>query len=235
MTARRLIAALTLATLLPLTAVTAAHAACSPATDLEEAVGEAAIVFVGRVTDVPTDRHSATVRVLSVWKGPDLEQTVEVAGGYDGDPDLRRYNQGAVYLFFPSNRRPPFIDDVCTATRLYSGPALAIPPYLTDEAGAEQARMPLGEDELEEATTTPMTAIAIALVLLLTLLGLIAVYGRLVRVAPPKPEPEEKPIFKPVRKRKRRQTRVGAYTATGSRAARKHAKPDAHPEQDSSH
>ncbi len=235
MATRRLIAALTLATLLPLTSVTAAHAACSPPADLEDAVATAAIVFVGRTTDVATDRHSATVRVLSVWKGPDLEQTVAVTGGYEGDPDLRRYNEGAVYLFFPSNRRPPFIDDVCTATRLYSGPALVIPPYLTDEAGTSKARMPLGEAALEEAEATPITAIAIAVVLLLTLLGLITMYGRVVRVAPPKREPEEKPIFKPVRKRRRRQTRVRAYTATGSRAARKHAKPDAHPEPDSSH
>ncbi len=180
---------------------------------------------MGRVADVSTDRHAAEVDVLAVWKGPDLPATVEVRGGYAGDVEQRRYNEGAVYLFFPGNRRAPFVDDVCTATRLYSGPQLVIPPYLADAAGSETARLPLGSEPEQPAPSSSMlAAVVIILLVLLTFVGVLGLYQKTVRVTSRRaPAPADKPIFKPVRKG-RRQQKVRAYTATGSRAARRHAK-----------
>jgi hypothetical protein len=216
-----------LAGMLPLANAAVARAACAdgPA-DLEQAVAASPVVFVGRATEVSTDRHSVAVTVLSVWKGPDLPVTIEVVGGFAGDPELRRYNRGAVYLFMPTNRSEPFVDDVCSATRPYSGPALVIPPYLSEAAGAEKARMPVGAEEVE-AEASAMTPIAIGVLLLLTVLGLLGFYRRALRVDPVRVSAASgKPLFKPVRKR-RRQSKVGTFTSTGSRAARRHAKPGA--------
>jgi hypothetical protein len=183
MTFRRTLVVALLAALLPIGSAAPSAAQCAPPTDLEEAVETAHVVFVGKVALVDGTRTQATVRVLSVWKGPDLDQLIEVSGGYEGGGNMRRFTNGGVYLFFPNNRRPPFVDDACTATRLYSGPQLTIPPYLADEAGSTSARMPLPLEEEPEGSSAnsiflPLT---IGMFLVLTILGVVALYGRAVR------------------------------------------------------
>ena len=224
MKVRRVLALLVLASGLPLATASAAHGVTCPAKpDLEEAVTSAQIVFAGRVSDVDESGTVATVQVLGIWKASapsEIPASVQVTGGFEGDPEFRRYNKSATYLFFPANRRAPFVDPVCSPTRLYSGSILAIPPYLTEATGSANAVVP-SDAETDEPSSSVLTPIAIGILVLLTLVGVIRLYSRAVRFdSRPAQESAEKPIFKPV-KRRRREGRVRGYTDKASRSARR--------------
>ena len=221
MKVRKVLALVLLAVLVPFADAPAAHAACSPSRSLEENIMSAPIVFVGKIAVTSDDHTEAVVNVKSIWKGPDLPQLVDVRGGFEGDRDVRTFNNGAVYLFFRSNRSEPFIDSACSATQLYSGPELVVPAYLTDAVGAETARLPIGLDGPGLPATSALTPMAIGILILVVVVGLFALYGRVMRAGPPRGEQEEKPkpVFRPVKTR-RAEGRVGKYTATASRGAR---------------
>ncbi len=154
----------------------AAGAECERAPALEEAVGEASIVFIGTVASVSAGRTVATVAVAAVWKGDDLPGELEVRGGYEGDPDPATFNVGGTYIFFPDNRRPPFVSDACSGTRLYSGPPLVVPPYLADEAGTATGRAPLPDAVESSPESTVLEPVIAAIGGLLIMFGLAAAY-----------------------------------------------------------
>lgn len=176
MAARKLVAFALLAALIPLGSVAPAGAACGRAPSLEEAVASAPIVFVGTVRSATSGRTVATVDVASVWKGEDLPEQLEVRGGFEDDPDPATFNVGGTYIFFPVNRRPPFVADACSGTRLYSGAPLVIPPYLADEAGTTTARLPLSAEDEPSPESTVFGPVIGAIVGLLVMFGLAAVY-----------------------------------------------------------
>lgn len=182
----RLLFLLVLTSTFPVVGASVAHAACSTTLSLEEAVAAAPIVFVGRVATLESGRTVAGVRVVSVWKGPDLPERIEVLGGFEGDADARKFSIGGTYIFFPTNRRPPFIADGCTATRLFSGQPLVIPLYLADGAGTSTARQPIVEagDEEAEAEAAVFGPVIVLFAILLGLAGLSAAFGSLMRRSP---------------------------------------------------
>lgn len=116
--------------------VAPALAACPSLPPLTESLGEASVAFVGTVARTSNDGRTATVSVDSIWLGPRLPQTVQVTGvpGAGGDtPSLltsedRRFASGRTYLFIPENDRPPFEDNACTATTLYTDEVEALEP-----------------------------------------------------------------------------------------------------------
>ncbi|MEA2446469.1 MAG: hypothetical protein QOK47_106 [Actinomycetota bacterium] len=113
-----------------------ALAVCAPLPPLKESLGDARAAFVGRVARTTDDDRTATVVVESIWLGPRLPQTVEVTGVPETDNDTpslmtsedRTYETGKRYLFVPENSAPPFHDNACTATTLYTEEVAALEP-----------------------------------------------------------------------------------------------------------
>lgn len=107
-------------TLLP---TVAAHASCAARPPLPEVYAGAEVVFTGTVTATEGRDRIATVQVEDVWKGAPLPESVEVRGGPRGENVAtsvdRHFQVGTRYLFFPTNRRAPFKDNNCSATRPY--------------------------------------------------------------------------------------------------------------------
>jgi hypothetical protein len=100
----------------------AARAACASPPSVDEAVASNEVVFVGTVVDLSIE-GIATVAVESVWKGPRLAVEVQVqTGTAAGIPVLeqRGLDEGVRYLFFPKNASPPFVDDRCTSTQVFT-------------------------------------------------------------------------------------------------------------------
>jgi hypothetical protein len=89
------------------------------------------VVFVGTVTSTSYAGRKATVLVETIWYGPDLPAQVEVIGS----PALnaatsvdRSFQQGARYLFVPTNNQSPFQDNACSATQPYTPEIAAYKP-----------------------------------------------------------------------------------------------------------
>lgn len=104
---------------LSLVAPVTALADCAPAPGLEQAIGDADLVFVGTVTGVQHDGRSATVEVKEIWRGGEMPATVTVLGGLDpAQPmeDDRTFEVGVEYLFFPSVVDGRLVDGICSAT-----------------------------------------------------------------------------------------------------------------------
>ncbi|MHB8576818.1 MAG: hypothetical protein ACYDCQ_15965 [Dehalococcoidia bacterium] len=86
-------------------------------------------VFMGTVISTEYNGRLAVVNVDELWKGPPLPAMVEVQGspalaaGEASSVD-RYFDVGQHYLFVPNSAAPPFEDDGCTATQVYT-PALA--------------------------------------------------------------------------------------------------------------
>ena len=106
----------------------------------------AAVVFVGSVISTSDSDRRASVKVESVWRGPDLPTYVQVAGspvsGANTATSVDRHFQSAQrYLFVPTNSSPPFDDNSCTATQVYTAalaqqtPADARPPLPGGDPG----------------------------------------------------------------------------------------------------
>lgn len=124
-----------------------AAASCPPAVDVATALGEATSVFVGEVASVEDQDRVATMDVLSVWKGPDLPEQVEVRGapavGSPVGPDDRRFTVGKTYLVIPENTRRPFLASNCSAISAFSDTGVAIPAGYQEAVGATTGRAPV--------------------------------------------------------------------------------------------
>ncbi|MFN2594379.1 MAG: hypothetical protein ABR579_05765 [Actinomycetota bacterium] len=101
-----------------------AWAMCEPThPSVAKDIAAANVVFVGTVTGVQDEGHSAAVHVEATWKGPSLPDQVAVTavGGQAGGLGaLQTWTVGHRYLFMPSNESSPFRDDGCSGTREYT-------------------------------------------------------------------------------------------------------------------
>jgi hypothetical protein len=122
-----------------------AEASCAIQPAFPAVLDSARVVFVGTVTSTSDRDRRATVRVETIWKGPDLPAVVEVfgspvVGGGAATSVDRSYQVGVRYLFVPTNDGPPFQDNACTPTRPYTPEVAAYIP-----ADARQVQ-PASED-----------------------------------------------------------------------------------------
>lgn len=129
-----------------------AYASCAAPPPLDEIYAGADIVFRGTVTATAEGNDRiATVRVEEVWKGPPLPGTVVVRGGPQ-DTNVatsvdRSFDVGNQYLFFPVNRRSPFKDNICTATRRYRAALERLRDPATAGPGGAPAPLPFTGSE----------------------------------------------------------------------------------------
>lgn len=227
-------AVLTLVSALVVLSHAGAMAQCAPP-DTSDAIASSQSVFVGRVLDTDESGRVARVEVLSIWKGRDLADRVEVRGANSADSALeatdRRFDVGASYLFIPENGREPFLATSCSATQRYSNPPNLIPVTYQDAAGATAGRAPLDVSAVSPADEEAETASSI--LPLLGMIGLIAIasvaisWSRSQRperlpetIAQPEPKPK-----KPRRLKRRNffKDTAGAERAT-KRTIRRHSR-----------
>lgn len=157
----------------------AATAACETQLEFETAVEHADSVFVAQITAISDGGATAEATVKGIWKGPDLPRTVNLWGGDSSDKvsgTTRIHEVGQTYLVVAEWSRSAFIDDKCTATRLYGGLATEIPRNLQDAVGAEEARLALPPEPAGEAAGSIPTRLFIVLgiVIVLGVLGAVA-------------------------------------------------------------
>jgi hypothetical protein len=119
------------------------QASCIAPAPLASRLDGASVVFVGTVISTSDRGRLATVRVEAVWKGPDLPPDVQMIGSLAPGPNSvtsvdRSYQAGRRYLFVPTNDRPPFQDNACTATQLYAPELAAYAPPGVRDARADQ-------------------------------------------------------------------------------------------------
>lgn len=146
---------------LPLLASPAAASCASPA-PLEDELGRARTAFVGIVAATSNDDRTATVDVESIWLGETLPQRVEVSGGPDDTEGVsvvssvdRTWKSGRRYLFVLSDNTPPFTDDACSATTLYTDEVAALEP--------EGAATPRGDGAFNPWVLVGVALLAVAL------------------------------------------------------------------------
>lgn len=147
--ARTLLPALMLVPIVLAATAGPALADCQPAPPIEKAVASSEVVFVGTVTVVEGKSSWATVEVTEIWRGPDLEKTVQIRGsvpaGEFGEDD-RVLEVGVTYLFVPWLVDGAFVESVCTATVPWARAAEALRP--------PDARQPIGGSAVEPGSTT---------------------------------------------------------------------------------
>ncbi len=84
----------------------------------------ASVVFVGTVVSTSNGDREATVKIESIWRGPDMLTYVRVVGTPEPRAQAtsvdRTYKAGKRYLFVPENSSSPFQDNNCTATQPYT-------------------------------------------------------------------------------------------------------------------
>jgi hypothetical protein len=113
---------------------TAALASCAmPPGQGPAGFSAAPVVFVGKVTSTSNRDREATVKVESIWRGPDLPANVTVVGtptsGWNTASSIdRTYTAGQRYVFVPTNARPPFQDNSCTPTQPYTAAMASMAP-----------------------------------------------------------------------------------------------------------
>jgi hypothetical protein len=115
------------------------------------AISEAPTVFVGEVVATSEDGTTATMRVISIWKGRDLPGRVEVRGTDATGENATQFVAGATYLVVPENGRPPFLASGCSATRPYEPTGTSIPPAYHDAVGATSGWAPQGSSVAADA------------------------------------------------------------------------------------
>lgn len=157
-----------------------AFAQCPPIQPTEFAIDGATSVFVGRVETIEDSGTVAEMRVLSVWKGRDLPEIVEVrgsAGSATSSSDARRFEVGRNYLVIPENTREPYLATACNPTQAYSAAPNVIPTSYQEAAGATTGRPPIstesGADAEAELTRSVLP--------LLGVIGLIAIVWLIIR------------------------------------------------------
>lgn len=140
---------------------------CEEVLAVDEALDRADSVFVARIISVSDAGSKAKAQVEAVWKGPDLEQTVNLDGGDSADKvsgRTRVHVVGQRFLVVASWSPRLFNDDLCTATQLYVGAADTIPAQYQAALGAEQARLPLSSEPFEVSGSSGPSLRAVALV-----------------------------------------------------------------------
>ena len=82
------------------------------------------VAFVGSVVATSNGDREATVKVESIWRGPDMQTYVRVLGTPEPTAQAtsvdRTYQVGRRYLFVPENASSPFQDNICTATQVFT-------------------------------------------------------------------------------------------------------------------
>jgi hypothetical protein len=139
-----------------------AVAQCPPVQPTEFAIDSATTVFVGQVVATEDQGTTAEMRVLSVWKGRDLPETVQVsgsAGSATTSSDARRFDVGRSYLVIPENSREPFLATACNATQAYSAAPNVIPSSYQDGTGAARGRPPIVTDSGVDSEAKLLTSI----------------------------------------------------------------------------
>ncbi len=135
------------ATLLVAVPAAPVQASCSQPIDQITAIRRADSVFVGRVIELADFNRMATMQVIEIWKGSDLDELVTVSGSTSGAPQVRvtdrTYTLRSTYLVVPFGSRSPFSDDACSATGLFVPLGGQIPPRFQDAVGATTARFPI--------------------------------------------------------------------------------------------
>ncbi len=91
------------------------------------------VVFAGTVMYTSDQDRVARVKVESIWRGPVLPAYVDlhgspVSGPFTASSVDRHYQSGARYLFVPVNASPPFDDNSCSLTQLYTSDLNAYAP-----------------------------------------------------------------------------------------------------------
>lgn len=117
------------ATLAVIAPVSPAEASCGSPPPYEEAIEQAAAVFVGEVVQLTNDRRWASVDVTQVWTGEvEVAERVELRAGPKDPPGGlstittvdRHYKLGRTYLFVPyKGSDSVFRDNACTRTSVY--------------------------------------------------------------------------------------------------------------------
>ena len=157
-----------------------ALAQCPPIQATEFAIDGATSVFVGRVQEITEGGTVANVRVLSVWKGRDLPEIVEVrgsAGSATSSSDARRFEVGRNYLVIPENSREPYLATACSPTQAYSAAPNVIPTSYQEAAGAAKGRPPIPTDSEVDAEAQLTRSV----LPMLGVIGLIAVVWLIIR------------------------------------------------------
>lgn len=107
-----------------------ALADCAVPPPLEVSLKTADLVFVGTVSGIEADGHSATFEVEEIWRG-DVPATVQVAGGENpAQPaeDDRTFELGTKYVVIPSLRDGRLVDSLCSGTTPWDDSYAAIRP-----------------------------------------------------------------------------------------------------------
>ncbi len=151
--------------------VPAVAASCASTPSLEDAVLLGDVVIVGSVVGLENDDRWATVRVEERWHGGrDLPDTIAVHGGPGAGASTttdRTYQQTR-YLFVLTRGSGYFVDDACTATRVWTPDLAAYRP-----AGVSpNAEVVAGT----RVTVIDPSSIALVAALLLALLVAIVAY-----------------------------------------------------------
>lgn len=120
-----LIAVMVLAAMLPTLIPWEAAASCAVLPgQTPGSFATAPVVFVGTVVSTANSGREATVKVESIWRGPDLLTYVRVIGTPEPAAQAtsvdRAYQAGQRYLFVPQNASSPFQDNNCSATQPYT-------------------------------------------------------------------------------------------------------------------
>ncbi len=209
-----------------------AAAQCPPTPATEYAIAAADVVFVGRVVSIAELGLVAQVEVLSIWKGRDLPELVEVrgaSGSAASSSDARRFDVDNRLLVIPENSRAPFLATGCSATQAYSGGAHLIPASYQDAAGATAGRPPIAPESAVDVEAELSRSI-LPLLALIALIGLTwAVIARLrtlepERVAEATPEPAPPKPQKPRFKRRNKKRDVARTRKVARRTVRRHGR-----------
>jgi hypothetical protein len=175
----------------------AATAACETQLEFETALEVADSVFVAQIAAISDGGATAQASVKGVWKGPDLPRTVNLWGGDSSEKvsgTTRIHEVGQTYLVVAEWSRSAFVDDKCTATRLYGGLATEIPRNMQDAVGATEARLALPSEPANEAVNGAAGSIptrlfvVFGIVIVLGMLGAVAL-SRLARFKPRRTAP----------------------------------------------
>lgn len=158
------------------TTSTAALASCGTLPgQVPASLSAAPVVFVGTVTSTSNRDREATVKVESIWRGPDLPANVTVVGtptsGWNTASSIdRTYTAGQRYVFVPTNASPPFQDSSCTSTQPYTAAMASMAPADARTPAPAPRSAP---DELIAPDSSPLRWAAAAIAVLGVIAGLV--------------------------------------------------------------
>jgi hypothetical protein len=169
---RLLVPLLLLSSVLPPFVPTEASASCAVLPgQAPGSFASAAVVFVGTVMSTSNHDREATVKVESIWRGPDMLTYVRVIGTPEPSAQAtsvdRTFQTGQRYLFVLGNPSSPFQDNACSATQPYTS-------GLASQAPADaRAPQPGGDPGLPSAISL-LPWSGVGLILIVAGAGLIA-------------------------------------------------------------